>query len=310
MKIGRYSGKDGHERLGVVLEQGSALQVLDLGAALQAHKQVSHFVNTMDAFIAAGEASLQAARETIEWATRQGTAAWFTDEKSVPWMIPVLARNCIAGGRNFGAHRAETLEYWTKQGAKLHSEIPMGFIKLASVMVPTRTAVKRPPETQWFDYEIEATAVIGKKVERVSEDQALDAIFGYTILNDLSARELQRKEMANQSILLGKNFPGFGPLGPWITTSDEIPDPAVLELELRVNGEIRQQANCNDLIFPFAKMVAHWSRMGLDRGDLITTGSPEGVAIGRPDPLPFYLQPGDVVQATVKQIGTLETRIV
>jgi 5-carboxymethyl-2-hydroxymuconate isomerase len=224
-------------------------------------------------------------------------------------MVPIRVRNCIAGGRNFAAHRNETLEYWTKQGAKLHSEIPMGFIKLASVMVPTRSVVKRPPETEWFDYEIEATVVIGKPIERVSEERALSAVFGYTILNDLSARELQRKEMANQSILLGKNFPGFGPLGPWITTADEIPDPSVLELELTVNGETRQKTDCRNLIFPFPRMIAHWSRMGLDKGDLITTGSPEGVAIGRPDPMPFYLQPGDVVRATVKQVGTLETTI-
>jgi 5-carboxymethyl-2-hydroxymuconate isomerase len=151
--------------------------------------------------------------------------------------------------------------------------------------------------------------VIGRAVERVSEERALSAVFGYTILNDLSARELQRKEMANQSIVLGKNFPGFGPLGPWITTADEIPDPSVLELELTVNGETRQKTDCRNLIFPFPRMIAHWSRMGLDKGDLITTGSPEGVAIGRPDPMPFYLQPGDVVRATVKQVGTLETTI-
>jgi 5-carboxymethyl-2-hydroxymuconate isomerase len=151
--------------------------------------------------------------------------------------------------------------------------------------------------------------VIGRACERVSEERALDAVFGYTVLNDLSARELQRKEMANQSILIGKNFPGFGPLGPWITTADELPDPSVMEVELKVNGEVRQQADCRNLIFPFPRLIAHWSRMGLDRGDLITTGSPEGVAIGRPDPLPFYLQPGDVVHATVRQVGTLETTI-
>jgi 2-keto-4-pentenoate hydratase/2-oxohepta-3-ene-1,7-dioic acid hydratase in catechol pathway len=310
MKIGRFRGHDSAERLGIVLGESADLRVLDLAAALLAKHGSLPFENTMDAFIDGGERCLQLAREAVEWAQRQGQSQWFAEEAGVAWMIPVQARNCIAGGRNFGAHRAETLEYWTKQGAKLHSEIPMGFIKLASVMVPTRSEVKRPPETQWFDYEIEATAVIGRKAERLSEDKALSAVFGYTILNDLSARELQRKEMANQAILLGKNFPGFGPLGPWITTADDIPDPSVLSLELRVNGEVRQKADCRDLIFSFPAMVAHWSRMGLDRGDLITTGSPEGVAIGRPDPMPFYLQPGDVVEATVEQIGTLQTRIV
>ncbi len=309
MKIGRYRGDTAHERLGIVLGEPGAQRVLDLGAALHARRGSMPFGNTMDSFIDGGERALQTARDTIDWAEREGDARWFTPEPEVPWLLPIRVRNCIAGGRNFAAHREETLEYWTKQGAKLHSEIPMGFIKLASVMVPTRSVVKRPPETQWFDYEIEATAVIGRPAERISEDKALTAVFGYTILNDLSARELQRKEMANQSILLGKNFPGLGPLGPWITTSDEIPDPSVLELELRVNGEVRQKTDCRNLIFPFPALIAHWSRMGLDKGDLITTGSPEGVAIGRPDPMAFYLQPGDVIEAEVKQVGTLVTTV-
>jgi 2-keto-4-pentenoate hydratase/2-oxohepta-3-ene-1,7-dioic acid hydratase in catechol pathway len=309
MKIGRFPGADGAERLGVVLgETWGEQRVLDLGAAMAA-RGGEPFPGTMDALIEAGERGLQTARDAVERAQRDGDERWFRAEPEVPWMLPIRVRNCIAGGRNFAAHREETLEYWKKQGAKLHSEIPMGFIKLASSMVPTRSLVRRPPETEWFDYEVEAAAVIGRACERVSEERALEAVFGYTILNDLSARELQRKEMANQSILLGKNFPGLGPLGPWITTADEVPDPSVLRVELRVNGEVRQQADCRDLIFPFQRMIAHWSRMGLDRGDLVTTGSPEGVAIGRPDPMAFYLNPGDVVHAIVDRVGTLETVI-
>jgi 5-carboxymethyl-2-hydroxymuconate isomerase len=309
MKIGRYEGKDGIERLGVVLERNGELQVLDLIAAAQAQGRKRDFATTMDAFIRGGEDMLEAGREAMDWAQREGEAAWFTPEEKVRWMIPVKARNCFAGGRNFAKHRAETLEYWTRQGAKLHSEIPMGFVKMASCMVPTRSTVHRPPGCDWFDFEVEATAVIGAPALRVKESDALKCVFGYTVLNDLSAREIQRKEMANQSILLGKNFPGAGPLGPWITTADEIPDPSVLEISLRVNGEERQHAECSDLIFSWPAMVAHWSAAGLDVGDLITTGSPEGVAIGRPDPMAFYLKAGDVVDAEVKQVGVLRTYI-
>lgn len=309
MKIGRYAGQDGAERLGVVIESSDGLKVLDLIAAMQAHGKLGDTIRTMDEFIDHGEASLAAGYAAMEWAVRQGEAAWWRTEPETAWMVPVKVRNCIAGGRNFAAHREETLEYWTKQGAKLHTEIPMGFVKLASSMVPTRTTVQRPPDVAWFDFEVEATAVIGKPVQNVDERTGLDAIFGYTILNDLSAREMQRKEMANQSILLGKNYPGLGPLGPWILTADEVPDPAVLELKLSVNGQQRQHAYCSDLIFSFGALAAHWSRLGLARGDLFTTGSPEGVAIGRPDPMAFYLQPGDVVRAEVTQIGVLETRI-
>lgn len=309
MKIGRYQGINGKERLGVVLGETGDLKVLDLEAAAAAQMKHQHFSVDMDGFIDGGSRSLEAAYDVIEWAKRQGESGWFLSEKNVPWMIPLNVRNCIAGGRNFAAHRAETLEYWTKQGAKLHSEIPMGFIKLASSMVPTRSTVHRPMGCEWFDYEVEATAVIGSSVTNVSESEGLKAIFGYTILNDLSAREMQRKEMANQSILLGKNYPELGPLGPWILTADEVPDPSVLKVKLTVNGEIRQEASCADLIFPFPALVSHWSKMGLARGDLITVGSPEGVAIGRPDPMPFYLQSGDVVSAEVAQIGALVTYI-
>lgn len=307
MKIGRYTEPDGAERLGIVTGNAGSLKVLDLQTASSARGQPAP--TTMNGFIAGAEQARTEAYATLEWALREGQPTWFMDEPGVKWMTPIQVRNCIAGGRNFQAHREETREYWLKQGAKLHSDIPMGFIKLASSMVPTRTDVKRPPETQWFDFEVEATAVIGYPAERVTEKDALKAVFGYTLLNDLSARELQRQEMANQSILLGKNFPGLGPLGPWIVTADEIPDPAVIDISLSVNGEPRQKASCRDLVFSFAGLISHWSRLGLDRGDLITTGSPDGVAIARPDPMAFYLQPGDIVRAESPQIGTLETRI-
>lgn len=316
MKIGRYvgRGRDGttQERLGVVQprqDRTDEVSVLDLITAMQAYGKLSEVPLTMDQFIDGGAATLQAGYEVAEWAMREGQQHWWADESSVPWVTPLNVRSCIAGGRNFAAHKDEVLEYWKKQGANIHSEIPMGFIKLASSMVPTRSEVKRPEGCAWFDFEVEATAVIGKQALNVKPGEALKTVFGYTVLNDLSARELQRKEMANQSILLGKNFPGLGPLGPWILTADEVPDPSILDVRLTVNGDIRQQASCSDLIFPFEELIAHWSRLGLARGDLITTGSPEGVAIGRPDPLPFYLQPGDVVKAEVVQVGVLETLI-
>jgi len=137
------------------------------------------------------------------------------------------------------------------------------------------------------------------------------ALFGYTIFNDLSAREWQLREMDNGMILLGKNFPGFGPLGPCILTTDEVPDPQGLVLWLKVNGELRQHSDCRDLIFGFDELVAFWARCGLLPGDLISTGTPEGVALHhKPDPQAWYLKPGDHVEAGVDGIGVLETFIV
>lgn len=309
MKVGRFQGAGSVERLGIVVLRNEGLSVLDTAAAAAAGGPAG-FPATMRELMAAGPRGTEAGNQLSDWALARGTEEWFMPEPSVRWLVPVAGSYCIAGGRNFAAHRAETA-HLAQAAAGFHTELPMGFIKVPGSMVPTRSEVRRPQGVEWFDYEIEACAVIGTSVQDVSEQDALKAVFGYTVLNDLSARELQRKEMANQAILLGKNFPGFAPIGPWITTADEIGDPSSLRMELRVNGESRQKASCEDLIFSFPAMVAHWSRMGLEPGTLISTGSPEGVAISRkPDPGPFFLRPGDVVEAIVDQVGTLETRIV
>ncbi len=309
MKLGRYQDTAGRERVGAVLAQSAGLRVLDLAAASSAHGKAEGAFASMDALMQGGKAALEAASATAEWAERDGEESWFTPEPQVRWLTPVAPRNVIAGGMNFARHREEVIRLNGKGNS--HTDFPMGFIKLAQSMVPTRSEVERPEGVVQFDYEIEVAAVIGSHVRDVREDHALGAVFGYTIMNDLSARELQLREMANQSILIGKNFPGFGPLGPWILTADEVPDPSVLDIELRVNGQVRQRSSCADLIFGFAPMVAHWSRMGLSRGDVITTGTPEGIALAqRPDPSPYFLKPGDVVEAEVAQIGVLETRIV
>ena len=310
MKIGRYQDDSGTERLGVVLGEAGSLSVLDLQQAARASlgSALPHLAS-MDALMEAGTAGLTLADDVIEWARREGEQAWFQPEPQVRWQLPVAPRNVLAGGMNFTRHRDEVIR--VNGPGQSHSEFPMGFVKLAQSMVPTRTDVARPKGVEQFDYEIEVAAVIGSRADNLAEGEALGVVFGYTVMNDLSAREWQMKEMANQSILLGKNFPGFGPLGPWILTADEVPDPSVFDLELRVNGEVRQRSSCSDLIFGFAAMVAHWSRMGLDRGDILTTGTPEGIALAqRPDPTPFFLKPGDVVEAEVAQIGVLETRIV
>ena len=111
-------------------------------------------------------------------------------------------------------------------------------------------------------------------------------------------------------ILIGKNFPGFGPIGPWILTADEVPDPSRLVIDLKVNGQTVQHESCSDMIFNFQQLISFWSKSGLTMGDMIASGTPEGVAMHRkPDPFAFYLKPGDVIHASVEGIGVLETRI-
>jgi 2-keto-4-pentenoate hydratase/2-oxohepta-3-ene-1,7-dioic acid hydratase in catechol pathway len=311
MKVGRLKGDNGAERLGMVVPVNGQEQVLDLEKAAKAKGGGLPFANTMSAFIDEGKRGLDLGYETAQWAQRERNPQWYAALNAVQWLIPVDTRTFLCAGRNFGRHRDESLGFWTKQGVNsVHFEFPTGFIQLPNTLVPHGATVACPEDVKEFDYEVEATAVIGKKIERVSEKKALEAIFGYTVFNDLSAREWQRKEMQNQMILVGKNFPGFGPIGPWILTADEVPDPSVLVLDLKVNGEKRQHELCSDMIFGFPQLVSFWSRVGLDRGDLIASGTPEGVAMHRkPDPFAFYLKSGDVVHASVAQIGVLETRI-
>jgi 2-keto-4-pentenoate hydratase/2-oxohepta-3-ene-1,7-dioic acid hydratase in catechol pathway len=311
MKIGRLAGTDGGERLGVVVERDGDTLVLDVETAAAQQLGAMPFANTMAAMIAGGARTLEQTQTIVDWANRNGDAAWFAPEENVQWLTPVAPRNMICAGRNFGRHKDESLGYWSKQGTTgIHFEFPCGFIQLPHTLVPHRTTVKRPEDVREFDYEVEVAAVIGKPGERIAESNALDHVFGYTIFNDLSAREWQKKEMRNQMIMLGKNFPGFGPVGPWILTADEVPDPAELVVDLKVNGRTLQHERCSDMIFSFPQLIAFWSKTGFHAGDMIASGTPEGVAMHRkPDPFEFYLKPGDVVHASVDRIGVLETTI-
>jgi 2-keto-4-pentenoate hydratase/2-oxohepta-3-ene-1,7-dioic acid hydratase in catechol pathway len=312
MKVGRIATPDGGERLGIVTGSVGHEVVLDLEAAAKAKQGGLPFQNTMEVLIEGGARSLDDARTVADWASSRKDPAWMTPERDVQWLTPVKPPGTmICAGRNFGRHKDESLGFWTKQGTTgIHLEFPCGFIQLPQTLVPHRATVKRPPDVTEFDYEVEVAAIIGRPIERIDAADALANVFGYTVFNDLSAREWQKKEMRNQMIMLGKNFPGFGPLGPWITTEDEVPDPSKLVLDLKVNGRTLQHETCGDMIFGFPELISFWSKTGLAAGDIIASGTPEGVALHRkPDPFEFYLKPGDIVHAAVEGIGVLETRI-
>ena len=125
-----------------------------------------------------------------------------------------------------------------------------------------------------MDYEIEFAAVIGRVAKNVSPENALDYVAGYCVFNDISARDIQAREHANKVILLGKSFDTSCPLGPWLTTSDEIADPQALTMQLRLNGELRQNSNTRDMVFSMRDLVSWWSQITLEPGDVITSGSP------------------------------------
>jgi 2-keto-4-pentenoate hydratase/2-oxohepta-3-ene-1,7-dioic acid hydratase in catechol pathway len=310
MKIARYQSATGPERLGIVSSASGREVLVDVAKVAAARGGPSTPESVMG-LIEGGAPAMEAVRELLGWAAQRQDPAWTADPEQVRWLTPVPPRSMISAGRNFGRHKLESMKGHAASASKLHSDFPTGFVKLGRTLVPHKSRVKRPKDVLDFDYEVEIVLVLGKAIDADSDIDPASAIFGYTIFNDLSAREWQLREMDNGMIMLGKNFPGFGPLGPYILTADEVPDPQGLVLWLKVNGELRQHSDCRDLIFGFEQMVAFWSRCGLSPGDLISTGTPEGVALHhKPDPRDWYLKPGDRVEAGVDGIGVLETIII
>jgi len=210
--------------------------------------------------------------------------------------IPRPARNIVCVGLNYAEHASESR---ITTGLP---EVPVYFTKPPSTVTGPEAAIPWHGElSRRMDWEVELVAVIGRPGKDIPEARALDYVFGYTVGNDVTARDLQAR---HQQWYKGKGLDGFCPLGPWIVTADEIPDPQTLRLQLRVNGRPKQDARTDDMIFSVAKLIADWSRgMTLEPGDLLMTGTPSGVGFARKPP--EYLQPGDVVEAEIEAIGLL-----
>jgi 2-keto-4-pentenoate hydratase/2-oxohepta-3-ene-1,7-dioic acid hydratase in catechol pathway len=255
----------------------------------------------MLAFLRGGRAASTTARELAE--SGRGVRAFQEVRLKAPLARP---GKMLAAGLNYEEHRAEA-------GPKMpRPPYPEGFVKLASTIIGPEDSIVAWPDVEQLDYEGELAVVIGRTAHNVPPEDALDCVAGYTALNDITARDWQMNERSRgRSPLMGKNFPTFCPMGPWLVLRDEIPDPQALRLELRVNGEIRQSGSTAEMIFTVREMVTHWSRLRLEPGDLILTGTPAGVAMGRkPDPSRFWLKPGDVVEVEIEKVGVLRNTVV
>ncbi|WP_227937735.1 fumarylacetoacetate hydrolase family protein [Alkalihalobacillus deserti] len=182
-------------------------------------------------------------------------------------------------------------------------EYPILFNKFDNTIAAHHDVINLPFNSNENDYEAELVIVIGKEAKRVSENEALDYVFGYCNANDLSSRDLQFR--TNQW-LLGKCLDGFSPLGPYLVTSDEVGDPNQLAIKGIVNGEVRQNSNTADMIFKCNEIVSYISdHMTLYPGDIILTGTPEGVAFGMPEDTRVYLRDGDEVTIEIEKLGKL-----
>ncbi|MBO9376425.1 DUF2437 domain-containing protein [Sphingomonas histidinilytica] len=205
----------------------------------------------------------------------------------------------LAIGMNYGKH----LEEADRLGVP-RSRYQVWFNKQTSCLSGPFDDID-PGVTEKLDYEVELGAVIGRPAKSVSEADAPAHVFGYFVANDVSARDWQ---FHSQTFTMGKSFDTHGPIGPWIVTADEVPDPHALGLRCFVNGELRQSSNTRDMIANLWAQIAYLSTaFTLDSGDLIATGTPEGVGVGMEPPV--FLQPGDVVRCEIDGIGAIENRV-
>ncbi len=213
--------------------------------------------------------------------------------------IPHTPKNIMCVGLNYLEHIEES------QSASARPDVPVFFTKPPTAIAPPESEIPYPTATRELDYEVELAVVIGRRGKNIPRDEALDYVFGYTIINDITARDLQRK---HGQWFKGKSLDLTCPMGPWIVTTDEIPDPGELDIISRVNGEVRQQSNTRHMIFDVAEIISSLSAgMTLEPGDVIATGTPSGVGMGFSPPR--YLQVGDTVECEVQGIGVLRNTI-
>ncbi|WP_433276296.1 fumarylacetoacetate hydrolase family protein [Pseudonocardia xinjiangensis] len=279
-------------RVGVISADGSAVH--DVSALLPAGSRVLDVIGAWD----------DLGPVLRERAGEQEALPLESVELQAP--IPEPRRNIWCVGKNYSEHAAEfgRSGYDTPSRSEAIPDKPIMFTK-ATTAVTGPGALVDPGPTSELDYEGELTAIIGKGGRGISREDAYSHVWGYTIINDVTARDVQRD---HKQWLLGKSFDTHCPMGPYAVTADEIGDVTALELETTVNGERRQFAPLKDLIFDVPELIATISAgTTLLPGDLIATGTPAGVGLGF-DP-PRFLTSGDVVEITVTGLGTLSNRI-
>lgn len=213
--------------------------------------------------------------------------------------VPVRPSKLIAVARNYS-------EY-TKHTGRQAGKVPAAFVKTQSSLIGSGRDIVKPAGVKDLDCETELAVVIGKKCKHVREEDAYGVVAGYTIVNDVTARDVGKLEREGGHLFLAKTYDTFCAMGPWLMTREAIPDPMHLAIRTRVNGETRQAGSTKDMIWPIPKLIAYFSQITLMPGDVIATGSPGGGALANPA---WYLQAGDVIESEVEGIGVLKNAVV
>ncbi|SEG75309.1 2-keto-4-pentenoate hydratase/2-oxohepta-3-ene-1,7-dioic acid hydratase (catechol pathway) [Thermomonospora echinospora] len=220
---------------------------------------------------------------------------------------PIRPRKFFHTAGNFADHHEELQAVnWSHP---VHKGIVF-FQNVDAIIGPDEPVVHPEHLTEELDYEIELAVIIGRPGKFFGPEQATEHIAGFTVFNDITARDIQRREMESGVFSFSKAIDTFCPIGPWIVTADEIEDMQDLALQLRVNGEVRQTGHTGQMRVSIPHLVAYHSPQVYSAGDIITTGTVSGVAAVQPNPFDFYLRPGDVIEAEIEGVGVLRNPVV
>jgi len=314
------------ERIGMLEDESGKSHVIDANRALalkfseegRPNPEIlaeASVPNDMVELLRLGEKALADVRAARAFAKEQGLATLLKpdgsqtvfDATSVKLKAPVPRPGKII-------HTAGNFREHAKEGKKSGWEfaIPkwISFLKSPSAVVGPEDEIVRPRHVKELDHEIELAMIIGKKGKYLTKREAWDAIAGFTVFNDITAREIQREEMKSGLLNFGKNMDTFAPFGPCLVPRDDIGDVHNLKIECRVNGEPRQVSNTSHLSVSIPQIVSHYSWVTLYPGDIITTGTVSGVAAFRRNPEKYYLKPGDTLESEIENIGVLRNYIV
>src|ERR1700761_4921585 len=289
-------------RFGII----SGEHLVDVVAASNAlHRAVP--ATSVKIALTSGAHTLSALGELVEAAEKAKLARPIAGVKFLPPIPDPSKFFCV--GKNNKKHREELAA--NKMLTEVPNE-PTGFIKLVSTMSGDGDEVAKPADITTLDYEPELCYVVGKRAHGVKKAEAMDYIAGFTLTNDVSAREIQKREVASGSrFWTAKNMPGFAPVGPYILTLDEVADTENLWVTCDVNGKQRLRSNTSDYLYKIADVLEHFSRyVVFEPGDLIAMGAPSGVAVGQPNAAELYLRPGDDMVIAFEGLMSLRTKIV
>jgi 2-keto-4-pentenoate hydratase/2-oxohepta-3-ene-1,7-dioic acid hydratase in catechol pathway len=240
----------------------------------------------------------------------RGGAPATSDEfrlEDVKLQAPIIPKKLIHTAGNFREHEEES-----KRVQWSHEIAPwiVFFQNVDAIIGPDEPIVYPEHLTEELDYELELAVVVGKAGKWFGPEQAADFIAGYVIFNDITARDIQRREMRSGVFSFCKGIDTFCPLGPWIVSPDEVGDPHDLKMVLRVNGDPRQESHSGNMSVTIPEIVAHYSALGYSAGDVVTTGTVSGVAGFSEDAASLYLKPGDVIEAEIEKIGILRNPVI